>query len=134
MCLSPPISTPTVPTLTLHNPLPFWRLLEAASPDPAAFPSVRLLAELDAAEAGEDFGNRLDEWYAEANSVEVRDTGEGMSLDDLTHVFLRLGTKSRHDETRLGGRNLGDTENGRRSALRQAERTQSGRAAGGESV
>src|SRR3546814_4267270 len=87
MCLSPPISTPTVPTLTLHNPLPFWRLLEAALPDPAALPSVRLLAELDAAEDGEDFGNRLDEWYAEANSVEVRDTKSEEHTSELQSLM-----------------------------------------------
>src|SRR3546814_20097270 len=45
-----------------------------------------------------------------------------MSLDDLTNVFLRIGTKSRHDENRLGGRNLGDKGIGRLSAMRLGDR------------
>src|SRR3546814_7778476 len=47
-----------------------------------------------------------------------------MSLDDLTNVFLRIGTKSRHDENRLGGRNLGDKGIGRLSAMRLGDRLQ----------
>src|SRR3546814_11966770 len=47
-----------------------------------------------------------------------------MSLDDLTNVFRRIGTKSRHDENRLGGRNLGDKGIGRLSAMRLGDRLQ----------
>ena len=99
-------------------------MLEAALIDPPSVLATRLLASVTAAENADDFGERLDEWYAEANALEVRDTGEGMSLDDLTNVFLRIGTKSRHDENRLGAKNLGDKGIGRLSAMRLGDRLQ----------
>ncbi len=36
-------------------------------------------------------------WYDENNYIEVRDSGVGMSLDDLQDVYLTIGTRSRQD-------------------------------------
>ncbi len=36
--------------------------------------------------------------YAENNWIEFRDTGEGMSLDDLRHAYLTVGTAARRRE------------------------------------
>lgn len=99
-------------------------LLGTALVDPESGTAVRLMSMLDDAADADDFSQRLDAWYADANAVEVRDTGEGMSLDDLSNVFLRIGTKSRHDENRIGGRNLGDKGIGRLSAMRLGDRLQ----------
>ncbi len=96
--------------------------IEGALIDPSSPVAERLLTALDDSSGRADFAEALDEWYAEANTVEVRDTGEGMSLDNLSNVFLRIGTKSRHDVNRAGGRNLGDKGIGRLSAMRLGDR------------
>jgi signal transduction histidine kinase len=100
------------------------RALEGALIDPAAPAAIRLLAALAESDSRSEFSDALGEWYADANTVEVKDTGEGMSLDDLSNVFLRIGTKSRHDENRVGARNLGDKGIGRLSAMRLGDRLQ----------
>lgn len=98
--------------------------VEAALADGSSPSAERLLHALDCADDRENFDAALSEWYAQANCVEVRDTGDGMSLNDLTDVFLRIGTTSRHDENQMGGRNLGDKGIGRLSAMRLGDRLQ----------
>lgn len=68
------------------------------------------------------FSAALVDAYGELNSIEVRDTGSGMTLPDLRDVFLRIGTRSRRTENLAGAKNLGDKGIGRLSAMRLGER------------
>ena len=65
-----------------------------------------------------EFLENLNTLYENLNYIEVRDTGHGMSFDDLQEVFLRIGTSSRQKENLLGAKNLGDKGIGRLSAMR----------------
>jgi len=88
-------------------------LLEPDHPD-----SRRLLSLLPVHGEVNEFLDVLEAEYRVANTIEVRDTGEGMSLVDLKEVFLRIGTRSRRTENLRGARNLGDKGIGRLSAMR----------------
>lgn len=70
----------------------------------------------------ERFSAALADAYGELNSIEVRDTGSGMTLQDLRDVFLRIGTRSRRTENVAGAKNLGDKGIGRLSAMRLGDR------------
>ncbi len=78
----------------------------------------KCLAELDRTTEREVYGERLDAHYARLNAIEVRDTGEGMSFDDLNDVYLRIGTRHRRRENEGGASKLGDKGIGRLSAMR----------------
>ena len=54
--------------------------------------------------------------------MEIRDQGHGMTLDDLSEVFLRIGTNSRRKHNRRGAKHLGDKGIGRLSAMRIGDR------------
>ena len=84
--------------------------------------AARLVTELRKAGNDAAFTTALDGAHARLNWIRVRDTGDGMSLDDLDKVFLRVGTRSRHDENLKGARNLGDKGIGRLSAMRLGDR------------
>ena len=85
--------------------------------------SAALLDELyDCPE--DDFRKKLDQFYRTLNFIEVRDTGHGMTLDELSDVFLRIGTRSRRKENLNGARYLGDKGIGRLSAMRLGDRLQ----------
>lgn len=59
----------------------------------------------------------------EANSITVRDTGHGMSLEELEDVFLTIGTRSRLRELgNQGGPVLGEKGLGRLSVMRLGSR------------
>lgn len=45
-----------------------------------------------------DFIAKLDQAYSRFNTIEIVDTGSGMSLDDLTENYLTIGTPSRKRE------------------------------------
>lgn len=96
--------------------------LTALATDAANDDFVRLLATLRAAADDEEFCRSLDAGHGHLNWIQVRDQGEGMSLEDLKKVFLRVGTRSRHDENIRGARNLGDKGIGRLSAMRLGDR------------
>lgn len=66
----------------------------------------------------EGFTEKLHWSYANENWLEVSDTGHGMSLDELRHVFLRVGTRSRRANNLKGAQYLGDKGVGRLSAMR----------------
>ena len=83
-----------------------------------------LLAYLEESVEKSDFGQRLKKFYNDFNYIEVRDTGHGMSLNDLSDVFLRIGTHSRRNENLHGAKNLGDKGIGRLSAMRLGDRLQ----------
>jgi signal transduction histidine kinase len=76
----------------------------------------------------EDFIVRLDACYDEHNSIEVSDSGSGMSLSEITTNFLTLGTPARKREVeeilKRGGTNtpLGEKGIGRLSAMRLGQR------------
>ena len=80
--------------------------------------STELLADLRKVTGSNDFLKRLKTFHDRLNYIEVRDTGHGMSFDELTDVFLRIGTHSRRNENLAGARNLGDKGIGRLSAMR----------------
>lgn len=94
-------------------------LIDQEHPD-----SRRFLAELPDEGDPETFLRALEQAYRAANTIEVRDTGEGMSLTELSDVFLRIGTRSRRTENLQGARNLGDKGIGRLSAMRLGDRLQ----------
>lgn len=72
----------------------------------------------------EGFLEEFHKLYNELNFIEVRDTGHGMSLHELSDVFLRIGTRSRRNENLEGARYLGDKGIGRLSAMRLGDRLQ----------
>ena len=76
------------------------------------------LAELDRTTDKDTYRSRLAAHYARLNSIEIRDTGEGMSFGDLSDVYLRIGTRNRRRQNELGATNLGDKGIGRLSAMR----------------
>ena len=76
------------------------------------------LAELDRTTDRDTYGERLDEHYARLNSIEIKDTGEGMSFGDLSDVYLRIGTRHRRRQNEGGAAKLGDKGIGRLSAMR----------------
>ncbi len=84
---------------------------------PESADSIALLDELSGSSQAE-FLENLHTLYENLNYIEVRDTGHGMSFDDLQEVFLRIGTSSRQKENLLGAKNLGDKGIGRLSAMR----------------
>ena len=86
--------------------------------DSDAMNSVELLDGLDKVECREVFLEKLRTHYNRMNYIEVRDSGHGMSLADLSNIFLRIGTNSRRKENLEGARNLGDKGIGRLSAMR----------------
>ena len=78
--------------------------------------------EIFEVDSKENMLKELEMFYVEANYIKIRDTGHGMSLEDLTTIFLRIGTKSRQRENIGGARNLGDKGIGRLSAMRLGDR------------
>ena len=92
--------------------------------DPEDADSITMLDELSDISQEEDFLNRFKSLYDDLNYIEVRDTGHGMSLIELSEIFLRIGTSSRRKENLRGTQNLGDKGIGRLSAMRLGDRLQ----------
>ncbi len=80
--------------------------------------SEECLAELDRTTDRDTYRSRLTAQYARLNSIEIKDTGEGMSFGDLREVYLRIGTRHRRRQNEQGATNLGDKGIGRLSAMR----------------
>ena len=59
--------------------------------------------------------------YQELNFISVSDAGHGMSLSELSSIFLRIGTNSRRKYNEQGEQFLGDKGVGRLSAMRLGE-------------
>ena len=78
----------------------------------------KCLAELDRTTNRDAYAERLAAHYERLNSIAIMDTGEGMSLDDLRNVYLRIGTRHRSRQNERGASNLGDKGIGRLSAMR----------------
>lgn len=100
--------------------------------DPSAPDAARLMTALRGAAEATDFLSTLRRFYDEINTIEVRDTGDGMSLADLRDVFLRVGTRSRRVENLGGAKNLGDKGIGRLSTMRLGDRLRVKTAKAGE--
>ena len=92
--------------------------------DPESANSITLLNELRTITQKENFLEKLTSLYDDLNYIEVRDTGHGMSFDELSEIFLRIGTSSRRRENLQGAQNLGDKGIGRLSAMRLGDRLQ----------
>ena len=100
------------------------RFIFGALVDPESLDSVALINELLRSSGKEDFLDKLHTLYNDINYIEIRDTGHGMSLNELSDVFLRIGTNSRRIENLAGARHLGDKGIGRLSAMRLGDRLQ----------
>jgi signal transduction histidine kinase len=55
-------------------------------------------AKIDTASTLIEFVNSLDKAYSELNTIEIADTGSGMSFNGLTENYLTIGTPSRKRE------------------------------------
>lgn len=98
-------------------------LIEAAKPDNVSDELFEeLMAQLRPAQDTSSLERNLLSAYAELNWLEVRDDGTGMSFDELTEVFLRIGTRSRRADNMSGSQYLGDKGVGRLSAMRLGDR------------
>jgi len=93
------------------------KIIDAADPK-----AESMLHELNACKDRDEFEVVLQRHYAKLNWIEIRDTGEGMSLEELETIFLRIGTRSRRRENDEGATHLGDKGIGRLSAMRLGDR------------
>ena len=96
--------------------------LERRLINPDRAESKTFMSDLRPLSRQSEFLERLESQYNNLNYIEVRDTGQGMSLEDLSDVFLRIGTPSRHNENKAGVKKLGDKGIGRLSAMRLGDR------------
>lgn len=98
--------------------------IEAAIPTNAdADEAESFMNELRAAtEDRTQFTDALASAYASRNWIQVDDDGAGMSLEELSSVFLRIGTRSRRAENVAGAQYLGDKGVGRLSTMRLGDR------------
>lgn len=113
---------PGLPPTTVAEVL---ALVQAAQPENAdAEHFAAFMAELDGAADTADLAARLREACRNHNWFEVRDAGAGMTLQELTDIYLRIGTRSRRADNMGGAQYLGDKGVGRLSAMRLGERLQ----------
>ena len=66
-----------------------------------------LLNELRSSSRKEVCWRNLKAQYEALNYIEVRDSGHGMSLKELSDVFLRIGTSSRRKDNLAGAQTPG---------------------------
>jgi len=99
--------------------------------DTGALPELvnGFMAAIHGADSLSSFIECLDEAYRSLNSIQVIDTGTGMSLRELNQNFMTIGTPSRKREIEAALRNGGDTVPylgekgiGRLSAMRLGDR------------
>ncbi|MDE0510342.1 MAG: sensor histidine kinase [Gammaproteobacteria bacterium] len=95
------------------------KLIDPESPD-----SITLLERLRKFRQREAFLDELKRLYDQLNYIEIQDTGHGMSLKELSDIFLRVGTHSRRNDNVVGAKYLGDKGIGRLSAMRLGDRLQ----------
>ena len=103
------------PEKTLSEVTTFLRSQMMNSEDSAC---EALFADLDQAVDREKYKKILDDHYAVNNTIVIKDSGEGMSLEDLEKIYLRIGTRNRQQQNKSGGNKLGDKGIGRLSAMR----------------
>ena len=83
---------------------------------------ARLLAELNRAVDRKKYQKVLDDHYVRLNTIAIKDSGEGMSHEDLEKVYLRIGTRHRRRQNEGGAIKLGDKGIGRLSAMRLGDK------------
>jgi signal transduction histidine kinase len=111
---------PKLPPVTVREVL---ALIRAAKPDNVEDEHfVTFMAELESAQDTVTLTDLLKTAYRQHNWLEIRDCGSGMSLNDLSDIFLRIGTRSRRADNIDGAQYLGDKGVGRLSAMRLGER------------
>ena len=73
-----------------------------------------------------EFAKRLGRLYQESNTIEIQDTGTGMSADELGGAFLTIGTANRlnRSTTKSGRPTLGEKGVGRLSSMRLGSKLQ----------
>ena len=98
--------------------------LAGSRAEPNRQDSLAMIDRLERAHSKDAFLTALKSLYEELNYIEIRDTGHGMAVTELSDIFLRIGTNSRHRENLRGARHLGDKGIGRLSAMRLGERLQ----------
>ena len=86
--------------------------------------ALKFNAEVEESDDLEDFVSRLDVCYDKYNTIEISDSGSGMSMAEITGNFMTLGTPARKREVdsilQRGGSKapLGEKGIGRLSAMR----------------
>ena len=101
--------------MSTRNALDYLRKRALVQNEPVVEELLRSLGKRNKADG---FIERLRSFDLEHNYIEIRDEGHGMTMKDLSEVFLRIGTSSRRRENREGARHLGDKGIGRLSAMR----------------
>lgn len=98
--------------------------IEAAIPGNAEARDAEALIRglQEASNTSRDLATALAAAYSTQNWIEVDDDGTGMSLEELSSVFLRIGTRSRRAANTSGAEYLGDKGVGRLSTMRLGDR------------
>lgn len=106
-----------------NSPSQVSEFISSELDNPNSAESITLLNELRSS-SRKNLLENLKAQYEALNYIEVRDSGHGMSLKELSDVFLRIGTSSRRKDNLAGARHLGDKGIGRLSAMRLGNRLQ----------
>ena len=107
-----------------ENPADVLDSISTALIDRTSRDSLTLIERLKLTKSPAAFLAALRSLYDELNYIEIRDTGHGMDVEELSDVFLRIGTNSRHEQNLRGARHLGDKGIGRLSTMRLGDRLQ----------
>ncbi|WP_170314792.1 sensor histidine kinase [Aquibium carbonis] len=111
------------PKLPPATPSEVLDVIRGAKPENSAHEHFdAFMAQFENAQDLVALRDQLHEAYSQHNWLEVHDSGSGMSLDDLSEIFLRIGTRSRRADNVSGAQYLGDKGVGRLSAMRLGER------------
>lgn len=115
-----------VPLETLKEDISSWLEIDAPSEAKREFHSM----VHSSGNNRENFRKNLVKAYCDLNYIQVEDTGEGMSLDDLENIYLTIGTRSRKQAKKYSNPDgngsavayLGDKGVGRLSVMRLGDK------------
>ena len=88
--------------------------------DPTAASAAEALRRLSNVTTWEQLRDALENVYSDLNYITVSDTGSGMSLEDLTDIYLTIGTPARfkeREEWKVRSRDGGPSSEGTRPVL-----------------
>ena len=88
--------------------------------DPTAATASEAIRRLSSVTTWEQLRDALDNVYSDLNYITVSDTGSGMSLDDLTDIYLTIGTPARfreREQWKARSRDGGPSSQGTRPVL-----------------
>lgn len=96
------------------------QMLEAGMEPTASQVNREAFLKMALSSSNSDCIHSLDDAYIQCNCVEIADDGGGMSFEDLSGVYLTIGTTHRLDDRQRGGAHtvLGEKGIGRLSAVR----------------